>query len=123
MTKIYAQRLESIFEKCDKDGTFETLVSADRLRLSREKMRKLCDFPRSTIYQNSEVVRIIGVKEMELLSRGILCAKRDTLSLVDEDTLEDQMLSRLDSLQNELFELRSVLLGIGGEMEGMLHED
>lgn len=123
VANIYAQRLESIFKRCETDGTYDALLSADRLRLSRKKICIACDFPRSTIYQNMDVVRSINLKEMELLSRGIIRAERVTLSELDEVELEAKMMSHLDSLKNEISEMHSNFLAIGKRIDDILNEN
>ncbi len=123
MNNGYAQRLTAIFEKCEREESFDSIISLDRLRISRSKIRSLCDFPRSTIYQNAKVVEIIANKEIELLSRGIILAKRSNVATVDEAELEGELTSRLDVLHQALVELQAELNGVNVALSGALDAD
>jgi hypothetical protein len=92
------------------NGDWSRYISADRSSLSRKRIIEVCQFSRSSFYQNSTIKKRLFEMENQLREAGQLVSlHRPTQVIsVEESSLDDEVENlqwRLDTLQVQRAEL------------------
>lgn len=70
-----ADRLLALFHNREAAQDWSDLLSRDRQSICRKALLAYCDFPRSTLYQNQSVKRLVQEQESKLKMQNILHAE------------------------------------------------
>jgi hypothetical protein len=101
-------------------GDWSSLISANKKRLVRVKVAKVCGFDTSTFKNNKQVRALLIEAEEKLRQRGILRACDDDTS-ADRDEAFDVLEKRLEALEQAITERKTILDEVSGKAADYQH--
>jgi len=103
------QKMKARLAERREAGDWSDLISADRKRLVRVKVARICSFCTSTFRDNREVRSLLLVAEENLRQKGVLRHSGDETTSVDRDEAFRAMEERLEALEQAIAERKAVL--------------
>jgi hypothetical protein len=84
-------------------SSWDSILSSDKMRISRKILVEKCNFPRSTIYQNKGVVEKISALEAQLFEDGIIkCPLIDVEIFKDDNIVHESLSLRSEEIEKNI---------------------
>jgi len=119
MTKV--EQFNEFVMARSKLGDWSNFLSADRSRLSRQKILEACRFARSSLYQNVSFRNRLAEVEQELRGVGVLKQSEEEPSILLDETsllmMIAEMEQRLEILGARMSALSSSIEGVRNQVQ------